>query len=194
MPPAELRSGSWDGGARARLILLASPSLRQLRQKSEESAYLAVLAGDEIQYLSKELSVREVRYDGSLALRRPVYCTASGLVMLAAAGVDAARSVLSRVERIPHTPHTVTDLDDLMKCIGRIRRTGYAATYDGYIMGAAGVAAPVYGAAGEVVAALALGGPSSRFKAHRRKLARAVILQAEELSRRLSGVSTDDAG
>jgi DNA-binding IclR family transcriptional regulator len=184
---------SWDGGARARLILLASPALKQLLRKTEETTYLAVLAGDEIQYLSKEVSVREVRFDGSLALRRPVYCTASGLVMLAAAGLDTARVVLGRVQRIAYTPHTVTDLEALMQWIHRIRRVGYAATYEGYIVGAAGIAAPVYDASGQVVAALAVGGPSERIKRQQRHLARMVIRQADELSRRLSGEVVDEA-
>lgn len=188
----ELSSGNWAGAARARLMLLATPALKQLREKSEESAYLAVLAGDEIQYLSKEISVREVRYDGSLALRRPVYCTASGLIMLAAAGLDTAKAVLSRAQRVAHTAHTVTDLHELMKWIRRMRRTGYASTSDGYIVGAAGIAAPVFNATGEVVAALALGGPSARFATQRRQLARIVIDRAAALSRRLSGDASDE--
>ncbi|MES2956708.1 MAG: IclR family transcriptional regulator, partial [Pseudomonadota bacterium] len=159
--PAELRSAGWIGSARARLLLLASPVLKQLSQETEQSAFLAALVEDEVQYLAKELTPHEIRYDASLALRRPVYCTASGIVLLAQQGPGVAEAVLARVKRTAITPNTITDRDALLRWIKRARRDGFTASHGGYIVGGSGIAAPVFGPTGGVIAALAIGGSTA---------------------------------
>lgn len=190
--PAELRTGSWVGSARARLLLLAGPVLKEVQQKTGESAFLAVLVDDEIQYVAKYLSANTVRYDASLAHRRPVYCTASGIVMLAHKGPEVAKAILDRVKRTAFTPHTITDRAALLRWVDQARRDGYAVTHGRYIEGASGIAAPVFGPTGEVVAAVAVGGSTARFKKHRKRLVEVVVEQAGVLSRRLSGMAADE--
>jgi IclR family transcriptional regulator, pca regulon regulatory protein len=182
--PAALRSATWADATRARLLLLAAPALQQMSKESGESAYLAVLVDDEIQYLARELSSDDVRYDASLAHRRPVYCTASGIVILAQQRPEGAKALLSRVKRKAFTPHTVTDPDALLRWMQRAKR-------DGYLMGGSGIAAPVFGPAGDVLAAVAVGGPTARLKEHKKRLIEIVVEQAGALSRRLSGFAPE---
>ncbi len=192
--PKELRSGSWVGGARARLLLLAAPVLKQMVQKSGESAFLAVLVADEIQYLAKELATDEILYDASLALRRPVYCTGSGIVMLAHHSPEAAKEVLARVKLTAFTRGTIVDRDAILRWIKRAKRDGFAVTHGGYIAGASGIAAPVFGPTGEAIAAVAVGGPTVRIRKQQKRLIEIVVTQATALSSRLSGLASADAG
>jgi IclR family transcriptional regulator, pca regulon regulatory protein len=189
--PAALRSATWADATRARLLLLAAPALQQMSKESGESAYLAVLVDDEIQYLARELSSDDVRYDASLAHRRPVYCTASGIVILAQQRPEGAKALLSRVKRKAFTPHTVTDPDALLRWMQRAKRDGVAVSHDGYLMGGSGIAAPVFGPAGDVLAAVAVGGPTARLKEHKKRLIEIVVEQAGALSRRLSGFAPE---
>lgn len=185
--PAALRGASWAGGTRARLLLLATPVLKQMSKEGGESAYLAVLVDDEIQYLAKELSADDVRYDASLAHKRPVYCTGSGIAILSQKSPEVARAVLSRVQPKAFTPHTVTDRDALLRWITRAKRDGFAVSHDRYIVGGSGIAAPVLGPAGDVLAAVAVGGSTTRLKEHKKHLIEIVVEHAAALSRRLSG-------
>jgi DNA-binding IclR family transcriptional regulator len=185
--PPELRNGGWVGGARARLLALARPVLERMSRQSGESAFLGVLAGNQIRYLAKSLSSHEVRYDASLSQARPVYCTSIGIVMLAHQGEKDARNLLARTVLRAVTPHTVTDRDAIHAMLDRARRQGYAELQDANVMGASGVSAPVFGPGGEVIAGISIGAPTTRYKQMRRQLIGIVVEEVAALSKRMSG-------
>lgn len=189
--PTELRGG-WVGGARARLLLLAAPILKQMSEQSGESAFLSVLVGDKIQYLAKEISPHDVRYDASLAHTRPAYCTGSGLVLMGQLNPEVMKALLARAKFTAFTRFTVTGRQAILRWVERTRRDGYAITHGGYIVGGSGVAAPVFGPTGKAVAAVALGGPTTRFRKDRKRLIEIVVGHAAALSDRLSGVVSDE--
>jgi IclR family transcriptional regulator, pca regulon regulatory protein len=191
--PAELRNANWAGSTRARLVLLATPVLGQLAKESSESAYLATLVNDEIHYLARELSTDDVRYDASLAHKRPVYCSATGIVMLAHQSPELTKAMLARIELKAYTSDTVTDRGALLRWIKRARRDGFAVTHGGYTVGGSAIAAPLLGPTGEVLAALAIGGATERFKARQARLIETVVAHATALSRRLSGLAAEGA-
>jgi IclR family pca regulon transcriptional regulator len=181
--PQELRNGGWVGGLRARLLALAEPMLQRIARESGESAFIGALIGNEIQYLAKAISPHEVRYDASLSQRRPVYCTSIGLVILAHIDPAIASGILKRVKLTKITPNTVTDRDTLERILERARQAGYCEVNNANIMGASGVAAPVFGPNGEVIAALSIGAPASRYAKARKQLAKIVVEKAAALSR-----------
>lgn len=189
LPPA-LRDGGWVDGLRARLLSLATPLLQRMAQKSGESAFLGAMCGHEIQYLAKALSPHEVRYDASLSNLRPAYCTSMGIVILAHKDPAEAANILAATEIRPMTPNTVTDRDAIARMIERARRNGYAEIKDANVLGASGVAAPVLGPRGDVVAALSLGAPTSRYVKTRNRLIEIVVSEAAALSRQVSGNRT----
>ena len=181
--PQELRNGGWVGGLRARLLALAEPVLQRIARESGESAFLGALIGNEIQYLAKAVSPHEVRYDASLSQRRPVYCTSIGLVILAHTEPAIASGILKRTKLTKITPNTVTDRDILDRMLDRARQAGYSEVNNANIMGASGVAAPVFGPNGDVIAALSIGAPTSRYTKARKQLTEIVVERAAALSR-----------
>jgi DNA-binding IclR family transcriptional regulator len=191
--PAELRKGSWSSNAQTRLVLLATPILRQMVQQGGESAFLTMRVGDEVQYVAKEISADEVRYDASLAHRKPIYCTSGGIVFLAQQSPAVVEAILSRVHIEAYTRDTITDRKAILRWIKRTQRDGFAETHGGFMDGLSGFAAPVFGPTG-VVAAIGLGGPTPRIKRHRKRLIEMVVGQAAALSRRLSGFAAEAAG
>ena len=51
----------------------------------------------------------------------------------------------------------------MMEELKHIRRKGYAVSFGEWVAEASGVAAPIFGAQGEIVAALTISGPGQRF-------------------------------
>jgi len=82
------------------------------------------------------------------------------------------------------TPHTVIDRGELEAQLDEARRLGIARTHEELEVGLDAIAAPVFGADGELVAALDVSGPSHRLRAAV-ELDRLTRDGAAELSRRL---------
>lgn len=191
--PLELRDGGWVGGLRARLLALAEPMLERIANESGESAFLGMLVGNKIQYLAKAVSPHEIRYDASLTQLRPMYCTSTGLVILAHLDPAIAGGILNRTKLVKVTQNTIIDRETIDRMLERARQSGFAEVKDANILGASGVAAPVFGPRGEVVAAISIGAPTARYAKARKQLTGIVIEKAAALSR-LFRVKAEQAG
>ena len=191
--PARLRQGGWVGGVRARLLEVAKPVLERMAQQSGESAFIGVLSGNEVKYLAKALSSHEVRYDASLSRTRPVHSTSTGLAILAHSPPDFTDRILGKAKLRAVTPHTITDRATIVAMLDRARRCGYAEVQDANVIGASGVAAPVFGGRGEVLAGLSIGVPTSRYKKIAKRLTEIVVDEAATLSKRMTSFERESA-
>jgi DNA-binding IclR family transcriptional regulator len=134
---------------------IALPYMQDVQATVREHTQLGVLQGHDVLFLerlSTEHAVINVTLVGG---RLPLYASSSGLVLLA----HSAPSVRDSVFAAPFqrfTDLTINSPNELRRVLGRIRREGYAVG-DGYIHPEArGIAVPVFGAAENVVAALAV--------------------------------------
>src|SRR5207302_2458958 len=108
--------------------------------------------------------------------------TASGKAILAFGPAAVRERMLARpLEQV--TPRTITDRVELEAQLDAARVSGIARTHEELELGLDALAAPVFGADGEVVAALDVSGPSHRLG--RPDLERLTIEGAADLSRRL---------
>ena len=120
-----------------------------------------------------------------LGRRTPVHCTASGKAILAFGPSAVRERMLARpLEQV--TQRTITDRAELEAELDAVRESGIARTHEELELGLDALAAPVFGADGEVVAALDVSGPSHRLRTGGRpELDRLTIDSAADLSRRL---------
>ena len=96
-----------------------------------------------------------------VGVRKPAYCTAEGQAILAFQPQDVFERVVSR--GLPaRTPQTVTEPQALRKVLDSVRARGCAIEDEESELGMRCIAAPLRNDAGEVVAAIGLGGPVSR--------------------------------
>jgi IclR family transcriptional regulator, pca regulon regulatory protein len=182
-----LQEQGWTGGSRARLLRLAQPVMDGMARESGESVFLGVMTANlDIQYIAKATSAAELRYDASLAHRRPAYCTTIGMVILANSDPAARDRFFSRVKLRRLTERTPTDAAVLRRLLVRVARLGYAELRDTNQPGVSGVSAPVFGGDGGVIAGLNLGAPSARFVESRDRLIEIVKREAAALSARLA--------
>ena len=176
---ASVVSGEFD------LRNLARPVCEHLAVAAGETATLDVLMGDVIVPIEQATASTSVMSVNWLGGRYPVHCTASGKA-IAAFAADGVRERLLSLPLDRVTPHTITGRGELEEQLGAVRRNGVAHTHEELEVGLDAVAAPVFGAEGEVVAALDVSGPSHRVRAGGRPdLDRLTVEGAADLSRRL---------
>jgi IclR family KDG regulon transcriptional repressor len=109
------------------------------------------------------------------------HASSAGKVMLAFGKVPLPRGRLTAF-----TPKTIVDPRALAEEIERVRARGYAEAIDEREVGLSAVAAPIWGASGDLVAVVALQGPSSRFDRKAMEDALPLLLAcAERVSRSL---------
>jgi len=145
------------------ILALADPELRHLAAVSGETVNLAVFgpAGPET---IAEIETHHVLGTGGWVGRRgvPLHASAFGKVDLAFGGAQVPPGELLRL-----APRTITDRGALDTDLNRARARGYVTAVDELEDGLASVAAPVRDATGDVVASLAISGPTLRMPAER---------------------------
>jgi len=162
---------------------VARPVCERLAAAAGETATLDVLVGDVIVPIEQATASTSVVSVSWLGRRTPVHSTASGKAILAFGPVAVRERLLAGpMERL--TPHTIIDRGELEAQLDEARRLGIARTHEELEVGLDAIAAPVFGADGEVVAALDVSGPSHRLRAAV-ELDRLTRDGAAELSRRL---------
>jgi len=166
------------------LRYVARPGCEQLAAAGE-TATLDVLVGDVIVPIEQATASTSVVGVNWLGRRTPVHCTASGKAILAFGPQSVRERMLSRpLEQL--TPHTITDRAELDAQLAAAREAGAAHTHEELELGLDAIAAPVFGADGQVVAALDVSGPSHRLRpGSRPELDRLTKEGAADLSRRL---------
>ena len=169
------------------LVITARPALERLAGDVGETAMLAVLAPDRraMVYADKVESRTALRFAATVGDARPIHCTASGRVMLAFLPPPWPAEFLRSARLTPHSRTSVTDRRALRRIVIETREKGFAATLGEATEGVAGMAAPVFDARGEVVAALVLAGPIARVEPRLSLLARRLREAASQISRRL---------
>jgi DNA-binding IclR family transcriptional regulator len=169
----------------------ARAELEQLAARTGETASLEMLAGTEILVLDEVRGPSRGSASEFVGARWPAHAAATGKVLLAAARAeegDAWRQFLAATQgRLPrYTEHTITRLARFGQELTAVLERGYGTAIEELEPGYVAIGAPVRNHAGRVVAAICLGGPSTRLSESRRPtLIRAVVLSAGRISARL---------
>ena len=167
------------------LRYVARPVCEQLAGAAGETVTLDVLVGDVIVPIEQATGSTSVVSVNWLGRRTPVHCTASGKTILAF-GPAAVRERLLGMTLEQVTPQTITSRAELEAQLEAALASGVAHTHEELEVGLDAIAAPVFGADGEIVAALDLSGPSHRLRAGSRPdLDRLTREGAADISRRL---------
>jgi DNA-binding IclR family transcriptional regulator len=142
------------------LLHVALPYLHYLAGQLSEAVYLAERRGLEaapvLQVLSPVIQEQLGWYTTI-----PLHSTSAGKVLLAYAK-EADLDTLLSSELAGSTEHTITDPAELRKQVQRVREDGYAMCFEEEELGYNGVGVPVKNPEGQVIAALAIAGPSYR--------------------------------
>ena len=172
-------------GARIDVRAVARPIMEAIVGKTGENASLAVLDEHDVVYIERVDSPNPVRAVVRTGERLPSYSSSSGKVLLAWSEDGVVDSLKGRLKQF--TRHTITDLDELKKVLAKVRKSGVCLTRNEWHLELSSVAVPVYDRRKKVVAALAVSGPTTRFKPKSiETYVSAVQWGAKEISARLS--------
>ena len=141
---------------------IGRPVLEELARITGETVSLAVLEGREVFYVDVMESAHTFRLVSQIGMRHPLYCTASGKVMLAFHSEEEQDNLISGIEFKRLTPHTITRAANLRKELTLIRQRGYSLENEEVYLGSRCIGAPIFDESERVVAALSVSGPTTR--------------------------------
>jgi len=148
---------------------IARPILHDLTGQSGETTLLTVYHNREVICTEKVETSHHVRLSLEIGARRPSHAGASSKALMAylpEAEVDA----IIREKGLPKLcTNTITDPEKLRAALAEVRAQGYALSLEETDLGAWGVAAPIQDWRGEVVGAVGIAGPTTRYDAERVK-------------------------
>jgi DNA-binding IclR family transcriptional regulator len=166
------------------LVRLAGPAMELLGEETGESVHLSVTRGEQVVQVAQVDSRYLLGTRDWTEIDVPNHTSALGKVFYAWGTLP----VPTELERL--TDATVTDPARLRLECAQARKRGWAMTRDELEVGLSGVAAPVLGLHGDVVAALGISGPTQRLEARTDELGRSLSSHAEQLSGLLRGDTT----
>lgn len=140
----------------ARLPRIVQPFLQRVTAGTQESAYVAVMDGDEIVYIARNGTNRTMNTGYVLGSRVKAQVTAAGLLMLALRGPEWLENWLNTHELSAYTSHTIASKDRLRIELARVRAQGWALSEQQLELNYRGIAVPLRDRRGEVMGALSV--------------------------------------
>ncbi len=142
---------------------VTQPVMQDLVDATQETALLTVYQAQEVVCVAKVETNYPVRMTLAEGVRRPLHAGASSKVLMAYLPPDEIQSIIQEKGLPKLCSNTITDSGELLEELTRIRQQGYAKSLEETDPGAWGVATPIYNEKKDVVAAIGVAGPSSRF-------------------------------
>jgi IclR family pca regulon transcriptional regulator len=166
---------------------VAQHYLERLSFDLKETVNLSVMDGFELIYIARVNTDRILPFDLQLGSRLPVYCTSMGKALVAFSPPEMIEQVLENVNFAPLTHRTITDREQYMAELEKVRAKGYAVNDEELSVGLRSVAAPVLDSQGWSQAAINIAVPTTRYSLGRleSELAPAVVRTAREIMRAL---------
>ncbi len=143
---------------------IVRPYLEELSQQTGETVNLGVLTGNQVAYLDKIESSNFLRTDLRIGTRVPVYCSGLGKAILSHLN---DHSILDNIKFEQYTSKTITDKQNLLSELKKIREQGYCLDDEEYIPGVRCIAVPILSGDKKVKGALSVAGPSFRLSNER---------------------------
>lgn len=140
----------------ARLPRIVQPFLQRVTAGTLEIAYVSVLDGEDIVYIARNGSNRNMNTGFVLGSRVQAQVTAAGMVILSMLDPVRQENWFAHRELKSYTSFTITDKDQLRRELSKIRAQGWALGEQQLELTYRGVAVPLIDRNGDLVAALSV--------------------------------------
>ncbi len=148
---------------RINLVEAAQPIMQALVRETGETANLAIVDDGEVVFVSQMESPNPIRAFFRPGTRSKMHASGAGKALLAQRSQKEVEDILQRRGLEKFTDKTITKPVDLFAELDRIHKRGWSFDDEERYVGMSCVAAPVFGATEEPVAAISVSGPSARF-------------------------------
>ncbi|UQZ88675.1 IclR family transcriptional regulator [Deltaproteobacteria bacterium Smac51] len=130
--------------------------MRQLSRDVDGAVSLGVRDGVKAVYIDKIESDATVRVSMKIGQSLPLYCTGMGKALLAWMPDKKVCDILRGVQFVKSGPNTLDNLEGLLANLAEIRERGYSIDNEEHIPGLFCIAAPVFDASGDTIAAISV--------------------------------------
>ena len=167
------------------LIDLARPIMEGLMEKTQESVFLGALNRERVTILNIAESRNDLKITSPIGTSIPLLAAATGKVFVAYMGETLAKEIIKEKGLTQYTENTITDPEDYLKEIRRVREEGYAVDYEEYIPGVRAVASLIRGEKRIISAIWVVGFKSSLDDSKMKFVIEATKEAAEAITRRI---------
>lgn len=109
------------------IVKLSKPELEKLCDMVEETVHLVMRDGNEIVYIQKvENEKNAMRMFSRIGMRRPMYCTGVGKMLLSSCDEDEIKRVWESSDIVPFTKNTIVEYESFKKSLANIRKSGFS--------------------------------------------------------------------
>jgi DNA-binding IclR family transcriptional regulator len=141
---------------------VASPHIEELLRQTRKTIFLAVLDDDELVYIDKREDANSlIRFTSRIATRHPPCWGLCGPLLMAYLPDSEIERLMRKYPLKHYTNKSITDNEEFMDWLHKIRKEGIVIDTERYIDGVIGVAAPIRDFTGKVVAGLGIAVMSS---------------------------------
>jgi DNA-binding IclR family transcriptional regulator len=141
---------------------IALPHLRQVVERTRLGAHLAVMDHGDAVYVERIESPGFIKMDIWNGRRVAPQATAIGKALICQLDRQQVQEIVAQHRVTPKSSKTITSLPRLMSELEMTRRRGFAIDDEEHAVGVRCVAAPVFAAGGEIVAAIGVSGTVSQ--------------------------------
>jgi DNA-binding IclR family transcriptional regulator len=146
--------------ARLDVVQEARPICKDLAAATGETVNLATISGGQALYLDQVAGRSNLQTHNWVGQHIPLHATSNGKVLLAGLSADQLAATVGKLEA--YTSATVATMPALRRELDKVKAQGFALAIDELEMGLTAIAAPVFGAHGDVLASISVSGPTFR--------------------------------
>ena len=169
--------------ARTDFVAIARPYLTQLSGELKETVDLSVVKKDHLVFIDQVIGSQRLRMVSAVGETFPLYCTANGKAYLATLD-DVAIAKLIGTSYEQRTPRTLTRLEDLLRDLKTVRKTGVALDREEHSPGVCAAGVVTRDPVGNAVA-ISVPVTAQRFYKHQRAIVAHLQATKEALERHL---------
>jgi DNA-binding IclR family transcriptional regulator len=175
------------------LIKISHEQLKLLASEMNETAQLAVRESKQALFIDSAAANQVISVAGRIGESTPLYCTAHGKALIADLNAEELEAVFGSAPLQPFTKRTVGTIKQLAKICAETKERGFATDDEEYIEGVRCVAAPIRAEDGQIIGAVGISAPMTRFPADRyRVYGKQVMKVADHISSLLTNQVQDD--
>lgn len=138
------------------------PYMEELRDITGETVSLGIRENGVATVVHRVISKEEIRVEGDIGKKLPVYATAIGKLLAAYDNFEYVKKKLEMEPIVKKTPRTIDSIDELIREYQKIKTTGYVINNEESTVGVISVGAPLRDVEGKVWGCLCVGSPKAR--------------------------------
>lgn len=161
-PQPRLSSLSSAYAAGRPLPQIAQPILAAARDVLVESVSLAILDSDTALFIARAEAERLISSGISIGSRAPLYCSATGRVLLGGWDEQKTRGYLRRTKLVARTKRTLVQKAAVLDAVRMTKKRGFAVSDEELELGLRSIAVPVFDSRGNLAGAMSASASSAR--------------------------------